>query len=77
MNEPNFYAIRLPNRKFQAANGAVDSVPQATQFLDLKKAYEAADDKAVGISEYTSNLSPVRHLTLEDVESEINPEGDE
>ena len=76
MSEPNFYAVRLSNRKFQAANGAVDSVAQANQFPDLEKAYEAAsaNDEAAGVSEYTSILSPVRHLTLDDVESELNQE---
>lgn len=76
MNDPNFYAVRLPSRQFQAANGAVDSVGQANKFSDLEKAFKGADDEAIGISEYTSKLSPVRHLTLEDVETELNPEGD-
>lgn len=67
------YVIRLPEKKFQAAKGPVDNASQANQFETLQAAFDAISDPdtAKGISEYDEELRPIRHLTVEDAETEL------
>lgn len=68
----NFYVVRLPGRKYQAANGPVSTMAMANHFPELSKAIDAATTEAIGISEYSSDFVPVQHLAI----SELLPEED-
>ena len=67
------FAVRLPERKYHAASGSVDSVMQANHFETLEVALEAATDKAVGVSKYDERMQPLEHLSLEDAQKLTSP----
>ena len=73
---PSFYVVRLPGKVFQTANGPTSTVSQANQFPSLQAAFDAASDEAIGISRYSTDLMPLRHLAIADVEKELSPQED-